>query len=399
MRVPKWLKIGKIIGLMCSTVTQLSPRNRILVLAPGSLGDMVLFYGVLTSILVHSPQREFVVVVSDTALAVLSPLVHNHKRFPNIRIVVLPYHLRASSSLYVRLIRVISAVRIFRWRYQMVFNPVFACGFFSHMLCAMADAEEKIWFENGITLDTSDKPDGIYTRLVRTEPDMHEIDRMAYIASEAGLMPVSSRGDYLPDLALTEDERKKAREIVKQCREQMGKNVLLIALCSGARFKLKDWGTTNFARLIKQLESRITEWKISILMVGGAEDRKRFDEIVRDVNGVGGRVLCLNLAGDLTPRESSALIEQCDICIGNDTFGLHAAVAVDMPSVVVMWGGDFPHWVPWKDTELHRMVYHKMDCFGCHGECRYAEPKCVMGISVDSVLDEVLKLLEIRGKR
>ena len=394
MYIPAWLKIGKTIGSIWSALTGATRENRVFVLAPGSLGDMLLFYGVLNLMLRDSPQKKFVVAVPDTALAVLPPDVD--EKFPNLNVVVLPFSLRASTSIYARVRRVISAVRIFRWKYQIVLNPFFACGMLSHLWCALADAKEKLWFENGITQEEDGRYDGIYTELVRRDPDMHEIASMIRIACEAGLASDASVEDCVPDIALTENERKKAEMVIQKCRKQMGRDALLVALCAGARFKLKNWGEKNFARLVEQMATKIPEQKICILMLGGQEDIEAFEMIAGEIGDLEGRVLCLNLAGKLTPREAIAVIKLCDVCAGNDTFGLHSAVVVDTPSVVVMWGGDFPWWVPWRNTELHRMVYHRMDCFGCHGKCAYADPECVKQISVEAVADEILKVLQMR---
>ena len=95
------------------------------------------------------------------------------------------------------------------------------------------------------------------------------------------------------------------------------------------------------------------------------------------------------MAGKLTPREAAAVIGECDLCVGNDTFGLHAAVAAGTPSVVIMGGGDYPRWIPWRNPERHRMVVREMDCFGCGWECRYDDYHCVRGITVDEVMREI----------
>ena len=93
----------------------------------------------------------------------------------------------------------------------------------------------------------------------------------------------------------------------------------------------------------------------------------------------------LNLAGDSSLHQSVALIEQSDLCIGNDTFGLHAAIAVGTPSVVIMWGGDGDRWIPWGDPARHRMVRAAVDCAGCGGECVKERHECMAAITPEMV--------------
>ncbi len=86
------------------------------------------------------------------------------------------------------------------------------------------------------------------------------------------------------------------------------------------------------------------------------------------------------------------MIEQSDLCVGNDTLGLHVAVAVGTPSVVIMWGGDGDQWIPWGDTEKHRMVTADVDCGGCGGDCVHARHECMERISVEMVMGEIRKI-------
>jgi ADP-heptose:LPS heptosyltransferase len=95
--------------------------------------------------------------------------------------------------------------------------------------------------------------------------------------------------------------------------------------------------------------------------------------------------------GRCSLHQSFALIEQSDLCVGNDTLGLHVAIAVGTPSVVIMWGGDGEQWIPWGDPEKHRMVRADMDCRGCQGACVHERFKCMEKISVEMVMEAIGK--------
>jgi len=132
-----------------------------------------------------------------------------------------------------------------------------------------------------------------------------------------------------------------------------------------------------------------------VFLLGGKEDRAKCERIVCSAQ----RATCnveratiplriVNLAGMLSVREAAAVIAECDLCVGNDTFGLHAACAVGTPSVVIMWGGDFGRWTPWGDPRRHRMTTARLNCFGCRGTCVHPVPRCVRDVTVADVLRE-----------
>ena len=94
----------------------------------------------------------------------------------------------------------------------------------------------------------------------------------------------------------------------------------------------------------------------------------------------------MNVAGRLSVFGSIEMIRSSELCLGNDTFGLHAAVAVETPSLVIMGGGDFGRWAPWGPEANHRMAHHPMDCYGCKWHCIHDRVECMERITVDDVV-------------
>jgi heptosyltransferase-2/heptosyltransferase-3 len=183
---------------------------------------------------------------------------------------------------------------------------------------------------------------------------------------------------------------------------------MVVALCPGARFRQKDWGGRRYAELIQRIADGLwfmvdgKKRPVVVLLLGGKEDRERCEEIKSKAQAVTptppySDTPILNLAGELSVLESVSVIEQSDLCVGNDTFGLHAAIAMNTPSVVVMWGGDYGRWKPWGDPEKHMMVSKPMDCFGCRGNCIHPTYECMEKIAVEDVLQHINDLSVIRA--
>jgi ADP-heptose:LPS heptosyltransferase len=260
-----------------------------------------------------------------------------------------------------------------------------------HQVCAAVDARRRASYR---TLDDPESATWfhMYEVLVSVNKDEHEIDKAAAMLRAIGVEGIQSRLDITPDLVLSNAERRFAADYACALRAQHA-GAILLALCPGARFVQKDWGIERFGDLLAGLAR---EFAVTAVVLGGREDRALFVRLKERTGAIKG--LCLiDAVGGLTPRQAAAVIGECDACVGNDTFGLHAAVAAGTPSVVIMGGGDFGRWAPWRNPEEHRMIDLAMDCFGCGWACRFGDFRCVKGIGVEIVLAEIRAILS-RGK-
>jgi len=210
---------------------------------------------------------------------------------------------------------------------------------------------------------------------------LRSFDRTSQTRPESNARNVAPEEVGMGDGSVEGGTHASLRSYAGQALNVEGGRAWRVAVCAGARFAQKDWGVDNFVQLIRQLA---VKGPLQVVLLGGPEDRERHAYIRK---GLSGCVAVEDFAGKLTPRESAAVIGACDLCVGNDTFGLHAAIAVGTPSVVIMGGGDYPEWVPWGDPDRHRMVVHVMDCFQCRWVCRYGDNRCVRKIGVEEVVE------------
>ncbi len=101
----------------------------------------------------------------------------------------------------------------------------------------------------------------------------------------------------------------------------------------------------------------------------------------------GGPVV--NLCGKLTPRESAAAFARARVFVGHDSGPMHLAAAVQTPCVAIFAARNKPRvWFP--NGSQHRVVYHKVECWGCGLEtCIVEKKRCLTSITVDEVMAEV----------
>ncbi len=176
----------------------------------------------------------------------------------------------------------------------------------------------------------------------------------------------------------------------KQAAEAaMGSEVLRqpsIAVSVGTKVQVKDWGRENWRALLGRVAERFPGY--ALLQVGAADEHEASEFAAADWVAKGGGPV-VNLCGRLSPRESGASIARAKIFLGHDSGPMHLAAAVGVPCVAVFSGKSRPRqW--WPLGERHRVVYHRVDCWGCDLEtCTEQGKKCIVSISVDEVMRAV----------
>ncbi len=176
------------------------------------------------------------------------------------------------------------------------------------------------------------------------------------------------------DLNLTDHERTTANEMVAPL---VGK-IPLIAVSIGTKWGVNDWGVENWTSLLERLSLTLAS---SALVILGAEcDQKYSNILLHFWKGTG-----LNLCGQLTVRESAAVLEQAHIFIGHDSGPMHMAAAFGTPCVAIFSSRNPPgQWFPY--GAMHKVLYQSMPCQGCGlNTCPEYDKACIRSISVDQV--------------
>ena len=159
-----------------------------------------------------------------------------------------------------------------------------------------------------------------------------------------------------------------------------------IAVSVGTKVQVKDWGKENWRALLGRVAERFPGH--ALLLVGAAEESETSEFAAAGWRAKGGGPVA-NLCGKLTPRESGAAMARAKIFMGHDSGPMHLAAAVGTPCVAVFSGKSLPRqW--WPLGARHRVVYHRVDCWGCDLEtCIVQGKRCIVTIGVDEVMGAV----------
>lgn len=112
----------------------------------------------------------------------------------------------------------------------------------------------------------------------------------------------------------------------------------------GMYLPAKRWPPERFAIIADRV---IESLGCSVVLIGGPED----EEVAAAVKDR-MRNEPLDLTGRLTWGETGAVLEKCDLCLGNDTGAMHLAVAVGTPVVAIFGPSDPRMYGPCDDRSV-----------------------------------------------
>ena len=202
-----------------------------------------------------------------------------------------------------------------------------------------------------------------------------EAARLARTVRALGAMDLQDAKNW--DLRLTLKERTRAEHVLRPLGQRP-----MLACSVGTKVQAKDWGAENWCAVLTALAARHAEMGLVLL---GAEEENGVSELAAEAWQ--GR--CVNLCGQLTPRESAAVLARARLFLGHDSGPMHLAAAVQTRCVAIFAARNLPEvWYP--QGAGHRVLYQVTDCMGCGLEtCIAQKKKCLTAIPPEAVLQAV----------
>lgn len=164
----------------------------------------------------------------------------------------------------------------------------------------------------------------------------------------------------------------------------------LIVCGPGTKMQAKDWGEDRWSALLARLSARFPVY--GLVMVGAAGESALCASVGQHWRGAKE-----NLCGQLTPRETAAVLAQAALFLGPDSGPMHLAAAVGTPCVIAFSARGLPGvWYP--AGAAHRILYSKPECFGCYLEtCTERDRQCLRAITVEAMEAAVVEQLTARS--
>jgi ADP-heptose:LPS heptosyltransferase len=350
------------------------------------LGDLV-----LTTPLFRALKRSYPTArVSALVLEELTPLLATNRDVDEI----IPVRQTGARWLPARIRRLWSAVvvyftRLFHRRFDLAICPRWDIDEnFATMLCALTNAMRRVGYTSQATPAKARLNwgfDAAFDIVLPPGEVLHEADRSVAVVRALGGEGNSAR----PEIRVTDSDRRVAGRLLQYHDAQQ----FLIALGIGARAMGRRWPVERYARLVRALGRR---WPVEAVIVCAEYEEKEAAALAKELL-VRPFVLC----GEPL-RSVCAVLEQCDLFVGNDSGAAHLAAAMSCPTVVVSrhprdGAIDHPNsparFAPRGGGRV--IVVQPTSGMGsCKAFCRETEPHCILQVTVDEVLTASMKLLQ-----
>jgi ADP-heptose:LPS heptosyltransferase len=222
--------------------------------------------------------------------------------------------------------------------------------------------------------------------LVESDTGLYENEAARLIRRISCLGPVDLENRAAWDLHLEDAERHCAHELIKDLQGRP-----YLALSQGTKLQVNDWGADHWYDLVRQLTEVLPGW--GLLLVGSSDEAYRASSCATAWRGP-----VVNLCGQTTPRVSAAAMEMAAFFLGHDSGPMHLAAAMGVACVAIFSARNPPgRWFPY--GKKHKVIYHKTSCYGCNlSKCELERKRCILGISTEEVLSNVMKVIEMHKK-
>ena len=249
--------------------------------------------------------------------------------------------------------------------YQRVYLPHRSVR--SALIAKLTGAKERIGFADAPLLSRA-----LYTETHPRDTTKHESVRLL------GLLGAKGQGPGEWELTLTDGDRAKADAWMTANGVRDG----FIALAPGSIWGTKRW--PYYPELAKLLGNR------QVVVIGGKDDSALADSILAAAPNA------RNSAGQLSLRESAALIKRAAALVTNDSSPLHLATAVGTP-ILAIFGSTVPAFGYGPIRPGDHVAEIPLDCRPCssHGPqvCPLGHHNCMKQQSPESVTEQVKALL------
>lgn len=187
-------------------------------------------------------------------------------------------------------------------------------------------------------------------------------------------LPVEGTSDAIPDPHLRVDtERRQALRVTH------GLTRPLIAMMPGAEYgPAKQWPLAYF----RQVAEAMIERGYQVLVLGGPKDVDAGEAISQGLEGV------LNLCGQTTLTDAVDLLGACEQAVSNDSGLMHVAAAVGT-HVQAIYGSSSPNYTP-PLTQARDIHWLNLTCSPCFERtCPLGHTRCLNDLEPSQVIEKL----------
>lgn len=248
---------------------------------------------------------------------------------------------------------------------EFIFNSTYSRDNISDLISTFNKTSKMYAHEGDLSnINEQDKirNDRLYTKLIRNNNNsLTELDRHSDFLNELGIQ----HDQLVPTIWMSKEDEEYSLNIFKENGLQK-ENTL--ALFCGAQHSIR-----LYENLGKAVDKFCCENNFNVIVLGSDKDKFINEKNIKDIS-----VKVVDLTGRTSIRQSSAILKNCAVAVGEETGLAHISCAVGTPNVILVGGGHFGRFMPY--SNLTSVVTLSLECFGCNWQCKYGYPFCVKDI-------------------
>jgi len=359
----------------------------IVYLRPDTIGDLILFTPALSLFMAEWPKARHVIVIRQGYEA-LAPLFPKGLEWKVARLN--PFKQRPSecraelSSLFEELEALAPSLILAPTLNRTWLELAVASHFKDVRSLVLGSADVDPLFGASLKLDLGVDPATAFKETVPTEEAATDVETQHRFAERVigRSLPRS-----LPSVAVPKESVSVARSLESELGLPSGKWAAVFA--GGlANVPVKSWPAERFAELVIWLQA---QKKIPVLLMAHTAEAKAVEEVVANVEALGGSRPRVWLGKDGELPVLAALLGESQLYVGHDTGAMHLAAAVGRPVVGIFGGG---HWPRFRPSALQGVsLVQPLPCFGCNWDCHFGDGPCVKTIPAADVMAGVDRIL------
>ncbi|MCY4070307.1 MAG: lipopolysaccharide heptosyltransferase II [Chloroflexi bacterium] len=375
---PSALHAVRNLFLSCLAKMPIPPQrarsNRILVIRPDHLGDVLLMTPALQFIKRERPETELHVICGAWAAELLA-------RFDEVDVVLtleFPGFQRGGRSArgnpYLRALDSARMLRRIAYDSALIMRPDHWWG---AMLAFLAGIQERVGYDYA----------SVAPFLTGRSPHQHEHAVLQNLHLVEFWLGVAHGREIELTLAVNPADAATADQLLSDRGIDVAKPIVCIHPGSGMPSKL--WQPDKWAEAADQV-ARL--YKAAIVFTGSSPEKALIDDIAGRM-----KAKSCSVTGETSATQLAALYRRAWAVLGPDSGAMHVAAAVHTPTVTLFGPADPIEFAPWGDDRKHAAITSTIACRPCRIlDWRDDSPEyhpCVRDISVSQVLEELQRVL------
>jgi len=356
------------------SIPTLSSYKKVLIVKTDSIGDFVIFAGMLKHFRALYPNANISIVMREhiAELAETCPYINKVIKI-NATTMLNDKNYVATLVDYMK-----------QQRFDVTLYPVYSRDKIGEFIAINSGAKENIAFwgdSSNLSLQIRQDNNRFYTKLLPSEGEYKpELERNKDFLRGLGIESPS----LAPKVWITDKDKKFAEEFFTNNNLKPESTIVIFA------------GVQYNVRLYEKYGESLSEFcKRNRLKVIGLGAKQEWGINQMDLDAIG--VETVNLSGSTTIRQSAAIIKQCRLAVGAETGLAHISCAVGTPNVVLLGGGHFGRFMPY--SKLTSVACLPLDCYGCNWKCRYEYPHCIRDVKPEIITQAVQQTFEKRSEK